>query len=110
MSREQPSRRRILREGAAGAAALGLAAGLGRADVDAGAGPTGKRITNGRIKQSLVHWCFAPHWDVEAMIRVARQLGCGSIELIDPKHFPLLKRHGLECAIGSVNMSPGPSF
>ncbi|MBV8314753.1 MAG: hydroxypyruvate isomerase, partial [Planctomycetaceae bacterium] len=35
-------------------------------------------IKKGRIKQSLVHWCYAPYWGIEQMIQVAKQLGCGS--------------------------------
>src|SRR3954447_26122795 len=95
----------------AGAAALGLAA-LGRADPSRADEPreSGPAARNGRIKQSLVHWCYAPHWDVPQMIKVARQLGCGSIELIDPRYFPLLKENGLRCAIGSIDMNPGPPF
>ena len=53
----------------------------------------------GRIKQSLVHWCYKDSWDVEAMCGIARQLGCQSIELIDPVHWPTLKQYGLTCAI-----------
>ena len=41
---------------------------------------------------------------------IARQLGCKSIELIDPKFFPILKKHGLVCAIGQIDMSPDPPF
>jgi hydroxypyruvate isomerase len=44
------------------------------------------------------------------MIAVAKQLGCVSIELVDPKHFPLLKQHGLQCAIGMIDMQPDPPF
>lgn len=55
----------------------------------------------GRIKQSLVHWCYKDFWDVEGMARLARELGCGSIELISPEHWPTLKQHGLICAIAS---------
>ena len=93
------SRRHVL-GAAAGAAVLGPGAALPGA-------PTARK---GRIKQSLVHWCFAPYFDVPRMIEVAKGLGCGSIELIDPKHFPLLKRNGLECAIGSVDMGDEPPF
>jgi hydroxypyruvate isomerase len=67
--------------------------------------------TRGRIRQSLVHWCYQPHWpDVDDMCRVAVQLGCKSIELVSPQHWPTLKKHGLTCAIASVDMSPGPAF
>ncbi len=70
----------------------------------------GKAVKNGRIRQSIVSWCFAPHWDVPRMIEVARSLGCDSIELIAPKHFPMLKENGLECAIASIDMGPEPAF
>jgi hydroxypyruvate isomerase len=33
-----------------------------------------------------------------------------SIELLDPKYFPLLKESGLRCAIGSIDMSPNRPF
>ena len=59
------------------------------------------RPRNGRIQQSLVHWCYKDYWNVEQMARLARDLGCRSIELIDPQHWPTLKKHGLVCAIAS---------
>jgi hydroxypyruvate isomerase len=54
-----------------------------------------------RIKQSLVHWCFKKHWDIDQMCRVARDLGCLSVELCPPADWPTLKKHGLVCAIAS---------
>ncbi len=106
---DRTTRRRIL-QGASGALALG-AASLGAAG-RAGAQETGGGAVakNGRIKQSLVHWCYEKYFDVDQMIAVAKQLGCTSIELIDPKHFPLLKKHGMECAIGTIDMAPEPPF
>jgi hydroxypyruvate isomerase len=105
---ERTSRRRML-EDATAALVLGGAAMGGDAPADE-ASEEGPVVKKGRIKQSLVHWCFAPYWDAEEMIRIAQQLGCGSVELIEPKHFPLLKQHGLECAIGTIDMSPDPPF
>jgi hydroxypyruvate isomerase len=83
---------------------LGLAA-LGAGEhAAAGEGPVAKHQ---RIKQSLVHWCYKPAWpDVDAMCRVAVQLGCPSIELIEPEHWPTLKKHGLTCAIASSHGFP----
>ena len=61
------------------------------------AGPVAK---NGRIQQSLVHWCYSPHWkEFDEMCKVAVRLGCPSIELCGPEHWPTLKKHGLTCAI-----------
>jgi hydroxypyruvate isomerase len=91
---------------AAGAAVLG--ASTSKAGEAAPAAPT--RIKNGRLRQSLVHWCFAPHWDVPQMIQVARQLGCGSIEVLPPTFYPTLRDNGLECALGAIDMSPDPPF
>ncbi|TWT56868.1 Hydroxypyruvate isomerase [Thalassoglobus neptunius] len=56
--------------------------------------------SNQRIKQSLVNWCYNKTWpDVEEYCKVAAKLGCQSIELIDPQHWPTLKKFGLTCAI-----------
>ena len=33
------------------------------------------------------------------MCQIANQLGCKSIEVVDPKHWPILKKHGLVCAL-----------
>ncbi|MFT5527591.1 MAG: hydroxypyruvate isomerase, partial [Pirellulaceae bacterium] len=60
----------------------------------------GKVIVNGNINQSIVHWCFSKHWDVEQTAKIAKKMGVGSIELIAPEHFPTLKKYGLDCAIG----------
>lgn len=77
--------------------ALGVAAGS--LPVLADDGPIAR---NGRIRQSLVHWCYKPAWpDVEELCKVAVRLGCQSVELIDPEHWPTLKKHGLTCAIAS---------
>lgn len=97
---------------------LGTAAGVavaGTAAVTHAARPIrGRRkgpiVRNGRINQSVVQWCFAEHWSVEETIKIAKQLGCGSVELISPEHFPLLKKYGLECAIGTIDLSPDPPF
>ena len=53
----------------------------------------------GRIKQSMVVWCYEKYWDLEAMCGVAKQLGVQSIELVQPEGWPTLKKHGLICAL-----------
>jgi hydroxypyruvate isomerase len=67
-------------------------------------------IKNGRIRQSVVQWCFAEHWSVEETIKIAKGLGCRSVELIAPEHFPTLKKYGMGCAIGTIDMGDGPPF
>ncbi len=65
------------------------------------------RITKGRIKQSVVHWNMKPLTIVE-LADAAAAMGLGSVELIGPEHWPLLKARGLTCAIaGSHGFAKG---
>jgi len=99
-----PSRRDVLK--AAGAAAVGLGAANRTAKAR-----TMPLIKNGRIKQSLVHWCYEPFWkDYDAFIQVAKDLGCTSVELAPPDMYPKLKAAGLDNAIAQIDMSPDPPF
>jgi len=58
------------------------------------------KIAKGRINQSAVWWCFKP-MPVEELARHAATLGMQSVELIAPSDWPILKKHGLTCAIAS---------
>jgi len=53
----------------------------------------------GRLNQSICSWCFSEYWGLEKMCQVARELGCKSVELVEPEHWPVLKKHGLVCAL-----------
>jgi hydroxypyruvate isomerase len=117
--KSQISRRRWL----AGAAALtaGVHAGVGSREsimsTSAAAAAEAKAAEakaaeeyqpRGGVNHSIVHWCFQKYWDVEETCRVAKQLGCKSVELVAPQHFATLKRHGLACAIaGSHSFTQG---
>jgi hydroxypyruvate isomerase len=71
-----------------------------------------KAVQHGRVKQSIVFWCFntaGEKWDADKTCQVAKQLGCVSVELIDPSHWKTLKKHGLFCAIAPNGM-PGAPF
>jgi len=102
-SPRSPLRRRTFLHGAlAGAAgALGPASGAARA-----------APLKGNIRQSVAFWCFnsaGEKWDIEKTCRVARELGCRSVELVPPEHWGVLKRHGLICAVAPNGM-PGAPF
>ncbi|MEE2856164.1 MAG: TIM barrel protein [Planctomycetota bacterium] len=73
-------------------------------------GPRFHRADGNGIRQSIAHWCFSEHWSVEQTIDHAVDLGCQSVELIEPKYFPLLDKKGLVCAIGQIDMAPDPPF
>ncbi|MHC4203872.1 MAG: hypothetical protein ACYSTT_04430 [Planctomycetota bacterium] len=64
-------------------------------------GQTKKTETKGRLNQSIAYWCFSKYWDIEQTCKIARQLGCKSVELIEPKDWPTLKKHGLVCALAN---------
>ena len=71
---------------------------------------TAAKAPKGRIRQSIVHWCFGSRgekWDIGKTCSVARELGYQSVELVAPEDFPTLKSHGLTCAIAGVNIQPG---
>ena len=56
------------------------------------------KIKNGRINQSVVHWCFNP-MQVEVLAMASAEMGLKSVELVDPATWPMLKKYGLTCAI-----------
>lgn len=58
------------------------------------------KVKNGRINQSVVAWCFKPMPPAELVEHSAR-MGLSSVEFIEPEHWPLLKKHGMICAISS---------
>src|SRR5690606_26164970 len=82
----QISRRGWLGRAACGAGTVALA---GMCRPGRARGDETPVASNRRIQQSLVHWCYKSAWpDVEELCRIAVKLGCPSIELIDPAHWP----------------------
>lgn len=67
-----------------------------------------KAAKHGRIRQSIVYWCFKKYWSFEETAKLAKKLGVQSIELADPELWPILKNYDLECAIsGSHSFKVG---
>ena len=106
------NRRQVL-QGFAGATALGVLTALTQTSCASTAGGRAKAVANGRIKQSIAHWCFeafGDKWTIEEMCRVANDLGCKSVELVSAKHYPILKKYGLTNAIVQIDMGAYPPF
>jgi hydroxypyruvate isomerase len=92
----QLSRRDLLCRAACAAGAVALVPGCeGDKEGEAAPAPRGR----GRLKQSIVQWCFEKHWSIEALCKVAKDLGCESVELGPQKDWPVLKKYGLTNAI-----------
>jgi len=102
---ETLSRRELL----AGTAAL-AAGSLGAAHSAGAAEQSEKQaVRKNNIQQSLVYWCYnrmGDKWNIDQMCSAAKTLGVPSIELVSPKHWGTLQKHGLVCAIAS-NSNPG---
>jgi hydroxypyruvate isomerase len=60
--------------------------------------PQSYTAKNGRIQQSVIHWCFKP-MPVEELANHAARMGLKSVELVAPENWPTLKKLGLICAI-----------
>jgi hydroxypyruvate isomerase len=64
------------------------------------------------IKQSLVYWCLngtSWAWDIDRICETATSLGCRSVELPPPEHWPKIRSYGLDIAI-AMNGMPEPVF
>lgn len=115
-SAETVSRRKVIKKSAALAAGAATAGWMSGGELNAqkaAAEQAGKGAAQrASIRQSIVFWCFNVSewkWSVEKTCQVAKTLGCKSVEIVDPKEWPTLKKHGLTCAIAPNGM-PGPPF
>lgn len=82
-----------------GGLALGAAATL-PSITEANGEPQLYVAKNGRVQQSVIHWCFKP-MPVEELANHAARMGMKSVELVAPENWPTLKKLGLICAISS---------
>lgn len=101
------SRREIFQvaAGAAGVVAMGAAA---TAQVPQDAVPQDFKITNGRIKQSVMGWCFNPMPAVE-LAKHAVDIGLIGIEGIPADDYAAVRKLGLEISlVSSHGFAKGP--
>lgn len=92
------TRREMLQTSAAFSAVAAI--GDNALGVETGAAPTpdGRVVVNGRIRQSVVSWCYEP-MKLETLARHAAAIGLKAIENVAPKDWGILKQHGLICAM-----------
>ncbi len=58
----------------------------------------------GRLKQSVCKWCYK-NQTLDELCKAAAEIGLKSVELLGPEEWPVVKQHGLICAMCS---GPGP--
>ena len=52
----------------------------------------------GYVKHSVSQWCFG-RYPLDEFAKICKEIGIQSIELLDPKDWPVVQRHGLTCAM-----------
>jgi hydroxypyruvate isomerase len=90
------SRRSALRTIAGSTAMLAAAPGLPAA-TDPPGGIAGPKL-KGRIRHSVCKWCY-DKIPLDEFCRAAKEIGLESVELVEVKDFPVLRKHGLICAM-----------
>jgi len=101
------ARRAFLTGGVAALAAA--AADRGRAaDIARAAADPAYRIRNRGIRHSVMGWCFNP-MEAPVLARHAKDIGLTGIEGIDRRHYPEVRRLGLDISlVGSHGFAKGP--
>ncbi len=81
-----------------------LHAQLNRADVD-----PNFVVKNGRIRQSIMGWCFKDHFDAVALAQHCKAIGLVAMEGIPVEAYPEVKKLGLEISlVSSHGFAKGP--
>jgi hydroxypyruvate isomerase len=71
------------------------AAGFGGHGSEAAATP------GGALKQSVSRWCFGK-WSLDELCSHAARIGYRGIDLLPPADWPVVRKHGLVCALGAM--------
>lgn len=109
MSQDSISRRQLLASAGLAAATGVASSGSVHAQTAREKTPTDFRIKNGRIRQSVMGWCFKP-MPVPDLIKHCADIGLEAIEGIDPKFYPDAINAGLKVSlVGSHGFANGPA-
>jgi hydroxypyruvate isomerase len=57
--------------------------------------------SKGRLKQSMCKWCYDKNLSLEQLCVAAKEMGMVGIDLLTPKEFETVKKHGLVCTMVS---------
>lgn len=102
------SRRHLLTTGAAAAAASGLSGTANATQTQGDGVPADFTISNRRIRQSVMGWCFKP-MPVPELITHCAAIGLEAIEGINPKFYPQARQQGLKISlVSSHGFATGP--
>jgi len=77
---------------------VATAAGIPLSNVFAGEGGENK-ILKGNIRHSVSQWCYGDI-PLDQLAIECKKMGIESIELLSENDWPIVKKHGLKCAVG----------
>jgi hydroxypyruvate isomerase len=99
------TRRGILRSAAGAVAAV---AAIGDRARGAEQEASKRVVSNGRIRQSVMGWCFKP-MPVEELARHCKEIGLVAMEGISAQSYPMVRQLGLDISlVGSHGFGKGP--
>ena len=55
-------------------------------------------VKKGRINQSVSKWCYGK-FSLDRLCTIAAKMGIKAIDLLEPRVFPTVKKHGLACSM-----------
>lgn len=91
---------------------LGIAAGSGgfaSAQLPMSAAESDFKITNGRIRQSIMGWTFNERMEMLELAKLCKEIGLVAMEGIPREIYPQVKEMGLEISlVGSHGFAQGP--
>lgn len=100
------SRRTALKNIVAGTAVLGVSAMI---PACASAQPKKSNMLKGNVNHAVCRWCFG-NMELDQLCIEAKKIGIKAIDLVGPKDWPILKKHGLDssmCNGAEINLVDG---
>jgi hydroxypyruvate isomerase len=91
-------RRSFIRTGYATSVAVYLTGSIAEGTEEKPKPSKAEGVKNGRIKQSVCKWCYKGI-SLDGLAAFSAKIGIKGIDLIPPKDWPILIKHGLECSM-----------
>lgn len=91
------SRRTAIKTVLAGSAAIAVS-GIDAANPDNKKKVTAKAPLKGNIRHSVSKWCFGDY-ELDEFCGICKKMGIESVELLDPKDWPIVQKHGMTVAM-----------
>ena len=97
----QLNRRELIKRGATGlVAGAAVSTLMPQTAIAARSGP---EVTNGRIRQSIMGWCFRDHMNAVELAKHCKEIGLVAMEGISADDYPAVRELGLEISLVSGN-------